>query len=88
MRKQPIKIGDKVVVIGVSTVAYPHGMRDELGTEKLFRSMLGKAYAVRGFDKYGNIELHPTGRDAVWIEPRFLKLRLTKEKATAKPRFR
>jgi hypothetical protein len=88
MRMQQIKIGDKVVVIGLSTVTYPPGMRDELGTEKLFRSMLGKVYTVRGFDKYGNIELHPTRRDAVWIEPKFLKLRLTKEKRTAKSRFR
>jgi hypothetical protein len=88
MRKQPIKSGDKVVVIGLSTVTYPTGMRDELGTEKLFRSMLGKVYTVRGFDKYGNIELHPTSRDVVWIEPKFLKLRLIKQKRMAKPRFR
>jgi hypothetical protein len=76
MRKQPIKISAKVVVIGLSTVTYPPGMRDELGTEKLFSGMPGKVYTVRGFDKFGNVELHPTRRDAVWIEPKFLKLRL------------
>jgi hypothetical protein len=88
MRKQTIRIGDKVVVIGLSTVTYPPGVRDELGTEKLFRSMLGKVYTVRGFDEYGNIELHPTRWDAVWIEPKFLKLRPIKGKGGAKPTFR
>jgi hypothetical protein len=80
MRKQTIRRGDKVVVIGLSTVTYPLGVKDELGTEKLFKSMLGKVYTVRGFDNYGNIELHPTRRDAVWIEPKFLKLRARKQK--------
>jgi hypothetical protein len=83
MRKQTIRIGDKVVVIGLSTVTYPPGVRDELGTEKLFRSMLGKVYTVRGFDEHGDIELHPTRRDFVWIEPKFLKLRARKGKNVA-----
>jgi len=88
MRKQTIRIGDKVAVIGLSTVTYPPGVRDELGTEKMFRSMLGKVYTVRGFDEYGNIELHPTKRDAIWIEPKFLKLRPMKGKGQAKATFR
>jgi hypothetical protein len=75
MRMQTVKIGDKVMVVGLSTVTYPPGITDELGTEKLFKNMLGKVYTVRGFDEYGNIELHPTRRDTVWIEPKFLKLR-------------
>jgi len=29
------------------------------GLEKLFKSMLGKVYTVQGFDRYGNVELHP-----------------------------
>ena len=80
MRKGNIRIGDKVVVIGLSSVTYAPGIGDELGTEILFKSMLGKVYTVRGFDKHGNIELHPTTRDAVWIEPKFLKLRARKGK--------
>jgi hypothetical protein len=28
------------------------GMKDELGTEKLFKNMLGRDYTVRGFDGY------------------------------------
>jgi len=88
MRKQIIRIGDKVVVIGLSTATYPPGVRDELGTEKLSKKMLGKVYTVRGFDEYGNIELHPTRRDAVWIEPKFLKVRRRKRKHGAKATFR
>ena len=34
-------------------------VKDELGTEKLFRIMLGEVYTARGFDKYRNIELQP-----------------------------
>jgi hypothetical protein len=78
MGKRKFQIGDKVTVIGLSTVTYPPGVKDELGTEKLFRSMLGKVYTVRGFDKYGNIELQPKRWGTVWIEPNFLKLRARK----------
>ena len=88
MRKQTIRVGAKVVVIGLSTVNYPPGVPDELGTEKLFKSMLGKVYTVKGFDEYGNVELHPTRRDAVWIEPKYLKLRPRKRKHGAKATFR
>ena len=88
MDRQIIRIGDEVVVIGLSTVTYPSGVRDELGTEKLFKSMVGKVYTVRGFDDYGNIELRPTRRDAVWIEPKFLRLRQRKGNRGAKATFR
>jgi hypothetical protein len=63
-------------------VNYPPGMKDELGTEKLFKSMLGRIYTVRGFDEYGYVELHPNLRNWVWIEPEFLKLRARKKKRT------
>jgi hypothetical protein len=74
------RIGDKVKVIGMSPVTYPPGVKDEMGTEKLFKSMIGKVYTVRGFDKYGNVELQPKRWDTVWVEPRFLKLRARKRK--------
>jgi hypothetical protein len=82
MRKQTIRLGDEVVVIGLCRVTYPPGVKDELGTEELFKRLLGKVYTVRGFDKYGNVELHPTRRDAVWIGPKFLKVRARKGKST------
>ena len=72
------RIGDKVKVVGMSPVTFPPGVKDELGTEKLFKSMLGKVYTVRGFDRYGNVELRPKLRDTVWVEPEFLKLRARK----------
>jgi len=74
MAKSKFRIGDKVKVVGMSPVTYPPGVKDELGTEKLFKSMLGKVYTVRGFDKYGNVELVPKRLNFVWVEPEFLKL--------------
>jgi hypothetical protein len=82
MGKKKFHVGDRVTVIGMRTVRYHPGIKDELGTEKLFRSMLGKVYTVRGFDRYGNIELQPKRWDAVWVEPEFLKLRARNRKKT------
>jgi hypothetical protein len=67
-----------VKVIGMSPVTYPPGVKDELGTEKLFKSMLGRVYTVQGFDEYGNVELRPKRSDTVWVEPEFLQLRRKK----------
>jgi len=72
------RIGDKVKVVGMSPVTFAPGAKDELGTEKLFKSMLGKVYTVRGFDRYGYVELQPKRLDTVWVEPEFLKLRARK----------
>jgi hypothetical protein len=80
MVKRKFQVGDKVTVVGRPTLKYAADVKDELGTEKLFRNMLGKVYTVMGFDKYGNIELHPKRRDWVWIESKFLKLRARKSK--------
>jgi len=57
MGKQKFQVGDKVKIVGLPAINFVPGVKDELGTEKLFRTMLGKVYTVRGFDKYGNIEL-------------------------------
>ena len=35
----------------MSKVTFPSGVKDELGTEELLKSMLGKVYTVQGFDK-------------------------------------
>lgn len=45
--KGRFQVGDKVKVVGMSPVTFPPGVKDELGTEKLFKSMLGKVYTVR-----------------------------------------
>jgi len=76
--KRKFKLGEKVTVVGLPPISFAPGVKDELGTKKLFRSMLGKVYTVRGFDKYGNIELQPKRLNTVWIEPEFLKLRARK----------
>jgi hypothetical protein len=80
MKNRRFRIGDKVRVIGMSKVTYPPGIKDDLGTERLFKSMIGKVYTVRGFDKYGNVELQPKRSDTVWVEPEFLRLRARKTK--------
>ena len=78
MMSRKFRVGDKVKVVGMSPVTFAPGVEDELGTEKLFKSMLGKVYTVRGFDKYGNVELQPKRLNVVWVEPEFLKLRARK----------
>jgi hypothetical protein len=75
MEKRKFRIGDRVKVVGMSPVIFAPGVKDELGTEKLFKSTLGKVYTVRGVDKYGNAELEPKRLNTVWVEPEFLKLR-------------
>jgi hypothetical protein len=80
MAKRKFHKGDKVMVAGMSPLKFSRGIKDEMGTNKLLRGMLGKVYTVRGFDKSGNVEIHPTRSDWVWIEPEFLKLRARKPK--------
>jgi hypothetical protein len=80
MPKRPFKVGDKVTVVGAPRIRFPPGMRDELGTKRLFKSMVGRVYTVRGFDKQGQIELRPKRLDLVWVEPELLKLRARKRK--------
>jgi hypothetical protein len=79
-RRRKFAVGDKVRVIGTRPVIYPPGTKDELGTEKLFKSMLGRICTIRGFDEYGHVEFHPTRLDHVWIEPEFLKLHARKKR--------
>jgi hypothetical protein len=69
MTKRKLNIGDKIRVTGYRPVKYAPGVLDELGTEELFKSMVGRRYTVRGFDDYGNIELQPKRLHYVWIEP-------------------
>jgi hypothetical protein len=74
MGKVKFQIGDKVRVIGIPPITFAP-IKDELGTQKLFKRMLGKVYTNRGFDKYGHVELRPTRSDTIWIEREFLKVR-------------
>jgi len=72
MHKRKFKAGDKVRVVAIPKTSFAPGVKDKLGTRKLFATMLGRVYTVRGFDRRGWVELRPTRRDAVWIEPDFL----------------
>ena len=68
MERKRFRVGDKVKVIGMSPVTFAPGVNDELDTEGLFKRMLGRVYTVRGFDKYGNVELEPKRLNTVWVE--------------------
>jgi len=74
MTKQKLKIGDKIQVIGYRPGKHPTGYLDDMGTEELFKSMVGRSYTIRGFDDYGHVELHPKRLETVWIEPDLVKL--------------
>jgi len=74
MAKQKLKIGDKIRVTGYRPVKYPPGIVDDIGTEDLFKSLVGRRYTVKGFDDYGNIELQPKRLHYIWIEPDLVEL--------------
>lgn len=68
MPKEKLKIGDKIRVIGYRPGKYAPGVIDDMGTEELFKRLVGRRYTIRGFDQYGHIELRPTPVDTIWIE--------------------
>lgn len=75
LKFRKFEIGDTVKVIGYRPPKDPPTEdEDELGTEKLFKSMVGRKFKIRGFDEYGHVELKPTRLDFVWIEPDLLEL--------------
>jgi hypothetical protein len=82
MAKRKFKVGDIVEVTHYTPGHYAPGVKDDLGTEQLFRRIVGKRYRIMGFDKYGYIELHPTRRDWIWIKVDDLKLAPRKKKRT------
>jgi hypothetical protein len=74
MTKRELKVGDIVKVVEYRPGKYVPGVKDELGTEDLFKSMVGKRYRIRGFDQYGHLELRPKVLDTVWIEADLVEL--------------
>ena len=61
------KVGEIVRVVKYTPRRYAPGVKDELGTERLFRSLVGNRYRVYGIDRYRHLELRPTPKDSVWI---------------------
>jgi hypothetical protein len=74
MAKRKLKVGDKIRVTGYRPGKYAPGVVDNIGTEDLFKSMVGRCYKIRGFDEYGHIELRPKPLDTVWIEADLVEL--------------
>jgi hypothetical protein len=77
---EKLKIGNTIEVIGYRPAKYPPGVKDELGSEKLFESLVGRRFKVKRFDQYGHVELRPTRRDTVWIEADLVKLAIPSPK--------
>jgi hypothetical protein len=67
MTMKKYKTGDIVTVIAYTPGLYAPGVKDTLGTERLFKRLVGKNYRVLGFDR-GYLELQPTKRDTIWIK--------------------
>lgn len=74
MADKTLGIGETVRVTGYRPGTYPVGVDDDMGTETLFKSMVGRCYAIRGFNDYGHIELEPKRLHTVWIEPDLVEL--------------
>jgi hypothetical protein len=74
MAKRKLKVGEMIRVTGYRPGKYPPGVVDDMGTEDLFQSMVGRRYTIRGFDDYGHIELQPKRLHTVWIEPDLVEL--------------
>ena len=60
MAKLKSRIADKVKVVGMLPVKYLPGVKDELGTEKLFKRMRGK---VIPFEGSTNMEMSSLNRN-------------------------
>jgi hypothetical protein len=74
MAPRSFNIGDKIRVIGYRPGVETPGSDDNMGTEELFQSLVGRIFAIKGFDEYGHIELQPTRLDSVWIESDLVEL--------------
>ena len=74
MAKRKLKVGDKIRVTGYRPGKYAPSTGDDMGTEELFKSLVGRHYTVRGLDGYGNIELQPKRLHTIWIEPDLVEL--------------
>ena len=78
MTNQQLKVGDIVKVVKYRAFTYAPGVKDDIGTEDLFKSMVGKRYRICGFDQYGHIELRPKPLNTVWIERDLVELTIQK----------
>ena len=81
MARQRFKVGDIVEVTHYTPGRYAPRVKDELGTEALFRRIVGRRYRIKGFDEYGHIELHPSRKDWIWIKPDDVRLASRKKKS-------
>jgi hypothetical protein len=74
MANKKFNVGDRIRVVAYRPGVYPPGVEDDMGTEELFKSMVGRRYTIKGFDDYGRIELQPKRLHWVWIDPDLVEL--------------
>ena len=102
-RARFFRVGDRVRITDISPdLKNPnYDLRDaearEMRTAELFRFCLGRVFTVRGFGRYGTVELEVGNSSAVrekfgkwhtiWSEPEFLKL-VNKRKTQGKKKRR
>ena len=84
MARRKLRVGDKIRVTEYKPCTYAPGIVDDMGTEELFKSLVGRRYTIRGFDDYGNIELRPKRFHTIWIEPELVELVGKKHAAPAR----
>jgi hypothetical protein len=85
-KKPPkFRVGDRVRIADIAKELkdpnYDRKLRG-MRTAELFRFCLGRVFTIRGFDRYGNVELHVSRSPAVrkkfgkwhwiWSQPDFL----------------
>ena len=70
VKPREIRKGDVVRVIAI-----PPNLHDaaDIGTPKVFESVLDKTYRVEGIGEYGHLELAVSRSDTIWIEPEFVE---------------
>jgi hypothetical protein len=79
------RVGDRVLILDIPSDLKDPGYEDdpEMRTAELFRFCLGRKFVIRGFDRYGFIELRVDddravkkrfGLNSIWLEPKFLDM--------------
>ena len=91
------RIGDRVLVADIPSDLKDPKYKDdpEMRTGELFRFCLKRTFLVRGFDRYGFIELRVDddpvvkrkfGLNSIWLEPKFLVLVSNSTRRVSEPR--
>ncbi len=90
------RVGDKVLILDIPANLKDSGYKDvpEMRTAELFRFCVGRKFLIRGFDRYGFIELRVDddpvvkrrfGLNSIWLEPYLLESISKARRAVSRP---